>query len=226
MELDPRFLRQKDLVNQEKIRKTTVCITGLGGLGSLVALELAYLGVENLILIDKDTVEIHNLNRQIFYGTNDIGKKKVFVAKKELEKRFPNLHIEVYDKDIKEIEKINCDVIFDCLDNWEDKFYLDELAHKLNIPLIHGSVREFKGQVYLHIPNKNTCLKELFKIRMERENNTVVSSCGLIASLMVQLFILYLHGKDIWKYLYLLREDKIEKIKVKIKNNDQDKSLY
>ncbi len=215
MELDLRFLRQKNLVDQKKLERLKVCIVGLGGLGSFVSLELAYLGINNLILIDKDIVDISNLNRQVLYGIKDIGKKKVYVAKEELERRFPNLNIEIYDKDIKEINELSCDIIFDCLDNWKDKFYLDNLAHKLDIPLIHGGVRDFKGQVYFHIPNKNPCLKDLIKIKGEENNDTIVSACGLVASLMVQLLVLYLNGEEVWKYLYLIRKDEIKKIKVK-----------
>ena len=97
------FDRQKRIVgwNQEEITNTVAVCFGVGGLGSVVSINLCRLGVGKIILIDYDTVEVHNLNRQIIYTKEDIGQSKAFAAKENLEK-YHNLvsNIEAYSIDI------------------------------------------------------------------------------------------------------------------------------
>ena len=66
-----------DLWNQDKLREQTVLILGVGGLGSVVLMNVLRLGVKKVIIVDYDVVDIHNLNRQIMYGVDDVGKGKV-----------------------------------------------------------------------------------------------------------------------------------------------------
>ena len=87
-----RYSRQLPILGpdvQEKLKKTSVAVVGVGGLGSVVSIYLATLGVGNLILVDKDVVSISDLNRQILYQVHDIGRPKVFIAKKKLESLNP-----------------------------------------------------------------------------------------------------------------------------------------
>lgn len=66
-----------DLWNQDKLRQQTVLILGVGGLGSVVLMNVLRLGVKKVIIVDYDVVDIHNLNRQIMFGLEDVGKSKV-----------------------------------------------------------------------------------------------------------------------------------------------------
>ena len=79
-----RYQRQRGLVNQKKLQNTKVAVAGLGGLGSLVAYELAGLGVGDILLVDKDKVSLSDLNRQFLYTEKDIGKEKAKAAWKRL----------------------------------------------------------------------------------------------------------------------------------------------
>lgn len=66
-----------DLWDQDKLREQTVLVLGVGGLGSVVLMNVLRLGVKKTIIVDYDAVDLHNLNRQIMYGLEDVGKPKI-----------------------------------------------------------------------------------------------------------------------------------------------------
>ena len=80
------ILKQVGILGQKKIASTKVLIVGIGGLGCPVALYLISLGIKNMGIVDHDKVDFTNLNRQILFNTNDIGKFKVFTKKKLLKR--------------------------------------------------------------------------------------------------------------------------------------------
>ena len=127
-----RYSRQLKILGeagQEKLRNSKVGVAGVGGLGSTVTMLLAAAGVGKLVLVDDGEVELSNLNRQILYTENDLGKVKVEVASKRL--RALNSGIEVipvkaslHSKEAQEVLK-GVDVLVDCLDNWKSRIVLD-----------------------------------------------------------------------------------------------------
>lgn len=127
---------------QKRICNSHVCIVGVGGTGSHLALALASIGVEHMILIDFDMVELSNTTRQILYDETDIGKLKLDVAKEKLEKYNSNLEIETYNAEIKNIEDLRflqdkqVDLLILCADTPRGKiqFIIDEVATNYNIP--------------------------------------------------------------------------------------------
>ncbi|MFZ8794241.1 MAG: HesA/MoeB/ThiF family protein, partial [Acidilobaceae archaeon] len=101
MELDRidviRYSRQLPLLGalgQLRLLETSVAVVGLGGLGSLVSLYLAALGVGKLVIVDYDVVGVENLNRQILYTTDDVGKPKALVAERRLRELNPLVEVE------------------------------------------------------------------------------------------------------------------------------------
>ena len=97
-----RFERQTSLQEigiegQKKLYNAKVLIVGIGGLGSPISLYLAAAGVGKIGIVDADIVSESNLQRQILYNDSHIGKKKVCVAKEQLEAVYPNINIEIYD---------------------------------------------------------------------------------------------------------------------------------
>lgn len=142
------FDRQKRISgwNQENIGNMTAVCFGVGGLGSVVAINLCRIGIGKIILMDYDVVEVHNLNRQLLFAIDDIGKFKVDAAKESLEKTH-NLvsRIEAYNIDIVKqwgnvlriIEEAN--VIFNMID-YGDYFDLavQSLCLKKKIPFVQG----------------------------------------------------------------------------------------
>ncbi len=174
------------LENQVKLKNTTVLIVGLGGLGSAVSLYLTAAGIGRLIIVDEGLVELSNLQRQILYNIDDLGKPKVFIARDKLIKINPNVVIEAYNEEFtyefgeKIIDK--CDIVVDALDNWETRFILDKLAFKYKKPLVHAGVEGFYGQLTTIIPGKTPCLRCIFqKIKpIKRKINVVATTPGIL----------------------------------------------
>ena len=169
-ELDlERYDRQIPVIGidgQRKLAQSSVLIVGVGGLGSPVSLYLAAMGIGKLVLVDKEEVELSNLNRQILYSTRDIGKKKVDVAKHKLQELNPHVEIEVYEQSLDEdlardlVKRV--DVVVDALDNWETRMILNKVCVEYRKPLVHAGVEGFYGQVMPVVPGKGPCLACLF----------------------------------------------------------------
>ncbi len=124
----------------EKLNKSKVAIFGIGGVGSFVAEGLIRAGVQNFILVDKDVVDLTNLNRQIIATHDTIGKPKVEVAKARMLSINPNSNIEIHQEffspESPELLDNTVDYIIDCVDNVTAKIELVLRAQKLNIPII------------------------------------------------------------------------------------------
>ncbi|MGH9921780.1 MAG: HesA/MoeB/ThiF family protein [Nitrososphaerales archaeon] len=152
---------------QEKIRNTKVAIVGVGGMGSHVAQQLAYLGVRNFVIIDPDCVEDTNLNRLIGATPQDIKKPKVDVIKRMISQITNNeVVVNPLQKDVRNNDAFDAlkgsDVIFGCVDNDGPRLILNELAISYLIPYIDcgsginvedGKVVEAGGQVMVVRPN-------------------------------------------------------------------------
>ena len=138
-----KFSRTELLIGKEaleKLSKSKVAIFGIGGVGSYVVEGLARAGVQNFILIDKDKVDITNLNRQIIATKDTIGLPKVEVAKERILKINPDAKVEKVEEffmpDSKEIIDNTVDYIVDAIDTVTAKIELVIRANKLNIPII------------------------------------------------------------------------------------------
>lgn len=193
--------RQNPLFNkkeQEKLKDMVVLIAGAGGLGTNQAQQLQRIGIKKIYLYDYDQIAESNLNRQLFYGKNDIGKSKVKKAKKHLESFGLNTKIEIFNKKIDENLEIpdDIDLIFDALDNFSSRFLLEKIAEKNNLPLIHAGVQSWYGQITAIIPGKTVSLKEIFG-EIEKEDNesppvfspvvSIVASMQVIEGIKVYL---------------------------------------
>lgn len=162
------FDRQKRIANwdQSIYSSMKVACLGVGGLGSVVSLNLCRLGVKHLILIDYDTVEAHNLNRQLLFSKSDIGASKSEAAKRNLDS-FHNLcsTIEAFNIDIiKHWNQVvalikDCSVVFNMID-YGDSFDLaaQSLSIKLNIPFIQGGTFSQMVNVEFFPPKGKSCL--------------------------------------------------------------------
>lgn len=127
--------------NIEKIKKAKVAVFGCGGVGSYAVEGLVRAGIENIVLIDNDIVDVTNINRQLIADTTTIGKAKVEVAKERILKINPNANVEVYKEFYSEYNKdklIKNDYtyIVDAIDSVSSKISLIKKAHKENIKII------------------------------------------------------------------------------------------
>jgi len=187
-----RYKRQIKLIGikaQEKIKASKVLVVGVGGLGSIVSFYLAVVGIGNITIIDRDKVILSNLNRQVLYNIDDLGKDKVFVAKDKLEKFNPNVNITAIKSEISRslLDDVvpSVDVAVDCLDNWKSRLILNDICVKHMKPLVHGGVRGLNGQVMTIIPKKTACLRCLIKEPKDEEKEIPIIGpiVGIIGSL-------------------------------------------
>jgi molybdopterin/thiamine biosynthesis adenylyltransferase len=208
----------------KKIENLNVMIAGTGGLGTNQAQHLIRMGINKIYLYDNDKIEITNLNRQILYGKNDIGKYKVDAAQKHLDNYGLDTEIIAKREKLKQDTEIpgDVDLIFDALDNFESRFILEDLAVKKNIPFIHGGIESWYGQVVAIIPGETVRLKEVFS-GAETKNTDVANfspAVSIIASLqIIEGLKVYLDREDCLKNKLLLIDLKsceVDKIDIKI----------
>ncbi|UCG03626.1 MAG: ThiF family adenylyltransferase [Candidatus Heimdallarchaeota archaeon] len=159
-----KYDRQERLAlwDQHIIEKSTILIAGVGGTGSELAKNLALLGIGSLILVDDDTVEFSNLNRQMLFREEDVGQKKAKIAKKRIKEQFnPDIMIKEYADKLQNIpQKIfqEVDIIAGCVDNFLARQYLNAMAIELKIPLIDSATDGYFGQIQYIKTSKTACL--------------------------------------------------------------------
>jgi molybdopterin/thiamine biosynthesis adenylyltransferase/rhodanese-related sulfurtransferase len=152
---------------QEKLLKARVLLLGAGGLGSPAALYLGAAGVGTIGLIDADVVDSSNLQRQILHGTSMIGVPKVESAKQRLADLNPDTKIITYQERLtsENIDRIfdeGWDVIVDGLDNFPTRYLVNDASVWKNIPVVHGSIFRFDGQVTTFKPRVGPCYRCLY----------------------------------------------------------------
>ena len=159
-------LKELGVEGQNKLLGAKVLVAGAGGLGSSVISNLACLGVGMLGIVDFDRLEQSNFNRQYIYKSDELGKEKVFLAKKWVESYNPDIKVRAYNLKLDETnykEILNdYDIVIDCFDSFESKFLLNKACVRAEKILIHGGVQEFMGQVMTVIPHKSACLACVF----------------------------------------------------------------
>ena len=157
------LIREMGQSGQERLKQARIAIAGAGGLGSTVAIYLGAAGIGTIGLIDHDEVRLTNLNRQILYGTGEVGRKKVVSAAEKLKNLNPSTEIVPVDRMITDQNVADLlsgfDGVVDALDNLETRFLLNKAALDQGIPLFHGAVRAFEGRVMTVIPGKTACLR-------------------------------------------------------------------
>ncbi len=151
---------------KQDFKSSKVLVVGVGGLGTSCIYTLAQAGITNIGIVDKDVLELSNLNRQVIYNPDDIGKSKVLLAAKYIKNVFPDIKIKSYDLELnkKNIKKIieEYDIVIDCSDNFTAKFLLNDACYFYKKILITASVIQFHGQILSIMPGKTTCLRCIF----------------------------------------------------------------
>jgi adenylyltransferase/sulfurtransferase len=186
---------------QEKLKKANVLVAGCGGLGSPVLNYLTVAGIGHIRLADRDTVELSNLNRQILHWHRDIGKAKSQSAKEKLEKLNPHIQVEAINTEInpENAEELveGTDVIVDALDNYDTRILLNRVAIKKSIPLVHGAVHGFHGQLTTIIPGKTPCIECLIPEKPPHETFPILGcTAGVVGTMQANEVIKYLLGEE------------------------------
>jgi molybdopterin/thiamine biosynthesis adenylyltransferase/rhodanese-related sulfurtransferase len=148
---------------QLKLLDAKVLLLGAGGLGSPAALYLAAAGVGTLGIIDMDVVDESNLQRQILHNMERIGDRKVDSAKKTLTALNPDVNVVTYDQRLGADNVVDVisgyDVIVDGTDNFPTRYLLNDAALLARIPVVHGSIFRFEGQVSVFAPYVGPCYR-------------------------------------------------------------------
>ena len=152
---------------QEKLKRAKVFVAGAGGLGSPVSIYLAAAGVGHLRLVDHDTVDLTNLNRQVVHWTADVGRRKVDSAQEKLSKLNPHVTVEalrvtISEENVSELVE-GFDLIVDAMDNLPTRYLLNRTAIARRIPFFHGAVNGFEGRAMTVLPGKTACLRCLYR---------------------------------------------------------------
>ena len=148
---------------QQKLLESKVLMLGAGGLGSPSALYLAAAGVGTLGIIDMDVVDASNLQRQILHNLDRIGDRKVDSAKKTLSAMNPDLEVITYDTRLGADNILDIidgyDVIVDGTDNFPTRYLVNDASLLKRIPVVHGSIFRFEGQITVFDPYNGPCYR-------------------------------------------------------------------
>jgi len=148
---------------QQRLLDAKVLLLGAGGLGSPAALYLAAAGVGTLGIIDMDVVDASNLQRQVLHNLDRIGDRKVDSAKKTLTAMNPDIEVATYDVRLAADNILSIiegyDLIVDGTDNFPTRYLVNDASVLTGIPVVHGSIFRFEGQVTVFDPKVGPCYR-------------------------------------------------------------------
>jgi len=208
-----RFSRQTildevGLIGQQKLKRARVLVVGAGGIGCPVLQYLNSCGVGTLGIVDFDSVEHSNLHRQVLYGPQDVGRKKVEVAAERLKSQNPDVNIEWFDStlSIENAEELiaQFDLVVDGCDNFLTRYTVNDSCVKLGKPLVYGSVLGFQGQLTVFNYKGSKNLRDLFPeppnaedVPNCSENGVLGSVPGVVGTFMANEVLKLLLGMDV-----------------------------
>jgi molybdopterin/thiamine biosynthesis adenylyltransferase/rhodanese-related sulfurtransferase len=173
------LLPEVGIEGQQKLLDAKVLLLGAGGLGSPAALYLAAAGVGTLGIVDNDSVDVSNLQRQVIHSTERIGVSKVDSAEATINALNPDVKVQKYDlrlgpENIMEVLP-GYDVIVDGLDNFPTRYLLNDASVRLGIPVVSAAILGFEGQLSVFKPYDGPCYRCLFPVPPPAE---LAPSCG------------------------------------------------
>jgi molybdopterin/thiamine biosynthesis adenylyltransferase/rhodanese-related sulfurtransferase len=172
---------------QQKLLDSKVLLLGAGGLGSPAALYLAAAGVGTLGIIDMDVVDESNLQRQILHNMDRIGERKVDSAKKTLTLLNPDVDVATYDVRLGADNVLDIigdyDLIVDGTDNFPTRYLVNDASLVKRIPVVHGSIFQFEGQVTVFDPYNGPCYRCLIPVPPPAEQAPSCAEAGVLGVL-------------------------------------------
>jgi molybdopterin/thiamine biosynthesis adenylyltransferase len=215
-----RYVRNKELVNGQEqlvLGQKTVAVVGLGGLGGHIAEQLARLGFGHLVLIDGDRVDETNLNRQLFATERFLGMAKTVAATLRL--REVNSAVKYSARGTFLTPEngyallYGADIVMDAVDNPPTRLLLQKLCGELDIPLVHGAIGGWWGQVSVVFPGDRT-IAQLYPVAdavgVEAQYGNPAFTPGVIASIQTAEALKYCLGRPGILRGKLLRVDLLE----------------
>jgi len=202
-----RYIRNQDTLSskeQQKLSSASVTVIGCGGLGGHVLLMLARIGIGALVAVDPDLFEESNLNRQAFANSGTLGKHKTAAAATALKKINPAVSVKEFQTAINHsnTSQIICesDIVVDALDNIPDRKILINAAQQIKIPIVHGSVAGFEGQVMSILPD-DSAYGDLFDSSANKDIQDMDAECTMGVPSITPVFISSLQAMEVVKIL-------------------------
>ncbi len=151
------ILPEVGLAGQKKIKSAKVLCIGAGGLGSPIAMYLAAAGIGKIGIVDFDTVDFSNLQRQIIHGTDDVGRPKAESAKETIGSINPNVEVVIHNTRISAENALDLiapyDIVVDGTDNFPTRYLTNDACVLLKKPNVYGSIFRFEGQASVFAPH-------------------------------------------------------------------------
>jgi len=160
------ILPEVGVEGQEKLKKSSVLLIGMGGLGSPLGLYLAAAGIGKLGLIDFDLVDYSNLQRQVIHTTADVGRPKVESGRDKIQAINPNVQVEIHRERLSAANILEVikpyDVVIDGTDNFPTRYLVNDACVFQKKPNIYGSIFRFEGQATVFDPTRGPCYRCLY----------------------------------------------------------------
>ncbi|NBB84848.1 MAG: molybdopterin-synthase adenylyltransferase MoeB [Bacteroidetes bacterium] len=148
---------------QERLKASSVLIVGAGGLGSPAAMYLAAAGVGRIGLVDFDTVEASNLQRQLLHGTSDVGRSKLASAQDRLKDLNPHVEVELHETRLTSENALDImdgyDIVADGTDNFPTRYLINDACVLTGTPNVYASIFRFEGQVSVFATPEGPCYR-------------------------------------------------------------------
>lgn len=200
-----RYERNMKMLSPEEndaLQNFKVCVVGCGGLGGYIIEMLGRLGIGHITAIDGDVFEESNLNRQLLAETKNLGKGKAEAARERMESVNPLIRVRPVRARVEagqgEELLAGHDVVVDAVDNIESRLILQSICSRLGIPLVHGAIGGWYGQVTTIFPGDNT-LDYIYAKRtaggLEKELGNPSFTPALVASIQVSEVLKILIGR-------------------------------
>ena len=160
-------LPEVGLEGQECLKQSKILIVGSGGLGCPIGMYLGAAGVGTIGLMDFDVVDLSNLQRQIAYGIDDIGKPKVEQLRHTIRASNPNIDVPIYSEGVNNHNALEVfaqyDVIVDGSDNFNTRYLVNDASFLTKKPLVYGSIFRFQGQMTVFNYENSACYRCLYE---------------------------------------------------------------
>lgn len=186
------ILKEFGLEAQQKLINAKVLVVGAGGLGCPALQYLAAAGVGTIGIVDFDTVELSNLQRQTLFNVEDIGEHKALIAAKKLHAFNPDISINIHQIKLNNTNAYNLisnyNIVIDGTDNFTTKYLINDVCIMLNKPLVYAAILGFEGQIAVfNLPNTTTNIsinyRDLFPKPPNPENVPSCNQAGVIGVL-------------------------------------------
>ena len=226
------MLPEFDIAGQQALLDARALVVGLGGLGSPAALYLAALGVGSLVLVDHDTVDVSNLQRQIIHDHNSLGRTKVESAAARIAALNPATRVVTIESRLEGAALTSAvaeaDVVLDGTDNFTARYAINEACVQTKTPLVSGAAIRLEGQVTVIDPRRDDapCYRCLYGSAGDEalncaENGVAAPLVGIIGSVQAMEamkiiasvgdslagYVLYLDAKRMeWRRLRLTKD--------------------